>query len=182
VEYDQFWELKRKGFSTQKALHATGVDEAAAHDIATLWVDIVESDDACERDVLLPGVVDALSDLASYADIMLLSARRDSALLGRELDALGLLKFFTHWETVSPLSGVGSSKAERLAHHGACCYVGDTESDLSAAQKADIPFYLLCTGQRSREFFEQNAQIVLPQTIYGHFQHVANDIKHDLLS
>jgi phosphoglycolate phosphatase-like HAD superfamily hydrolase len=182
TEYDRFWDLKRRGSSTQKALRATGIDEKTTHAIAACWVDIVETRDACERDVLLPGVVDALSDLTSHADVMLLSARRDSSLLEYELNALGLLQFFTHWETVSPSAGVGNAKAERLRYRKACCYVGDTESDLLAAQAASLPFYLLCTGQRSKEFFEQNSQMVVPRAIYGNFQHVANDIKHELLS
>ncbi|OXI89577.1 hypothetical protein CFB40_03845 [Burkholderia sp. AU31652] len=182
--HDTFWDLKRNGSSTLKALTATGMDAVQASKVAAAWIDIVESEQASEHDRLLPDVADALRGLAASADLMLLSARRNAALLERQLVSLDLLKFFPIWETVSPLGGVSNSKAQRLVHHGACCYVGDTESDWSASVAAALPFYLLSTGQRSNSFFEthflnlENA----PPVIYGNFQHVADAIKHDILS
>ncbi|NHV27414.1 HAD family hydrolase [Burkholderia sp. D-99] len=182
--FDTFWNLKRNGSSTLKALTVTGVDEVPASKIAATWIDIVESEQASEHDRLLPDVADALRGLATSADLMLLSARRNAALLERQLVSLDLLKFFPIWETVSPLGGVGNSKAQRLVHHGACCYVGDTESDWSASVAAALPFYLLSTGQRSNSFFETHFRDLenAPPVIYGNFQHVADAIKHDLLS
>lgn len=159
--HDEFWHLKRDGLSTQKALCATGINEVAANDIARRWIEIVESDAACEQDVVLPGVVNALTDLNLHANLLLLSARRDSALLGRQLDSLGLSKFFLHWETVSPLSGVGASKAERLRHHGARCYVGDTESDLAAALTAEIPFICCARGNATESSLNE-----MPKSLY----------------
>ena len=73
-------------------------------------IDIVESEQASEHDRLLPDVADALRGLAASADLMLLSARRNAALLERQLVSLDLLKFFPIWETVSPLGGSAIQK------------------------------------------------------------------------
>jgi len=178
VDYGRIWTLKRDGLSTKDALIATDIDPAAARRVALSWTEIVETAAACDKDILLPGVREALTTMVARADLLLLSARRSFGALERQLKSLNLLQFFVHVETVSPLSGASTAKAESLRRHRACCYIGDSESDLAAAEAAGIPFYLLCTGQRSRAFFERT---LAPRTIHDSLLDVASMVGQEML-
>jgi phosphoglycolate phosphatase-like HAD superfamily hydrolase len=178
--FDEFWALKRGGETTVAALLATGVGEALANQAAKSWIEIVESEMACRHDRLLPDVFEALRALSVSADLMLLSARRDAALLQRQLISMDLLRFLQKWETVSPLVRPGEAKAHRLIHHGACCYVGDTEGDWRASKTAQIPVFLLSTGQRSRSFLKRQLAQSRPLSVFSGFKYVANSIRYGI--
>jgi phosphoglycolate phosphatase-like HAD superfamily hydrolase len=178
--FDEFWALKRGGGTTVAALLATGVGEAVANQVAKSWIEIVESEKASRHDRLFPNVVEALRALSVSANLMLLSARRDAALLQHQLISMDLLRFFQKWETVSPLVRPGEAKALRLIHHGACCYVGDTEGDWRASTTAQVPGFLVSTGQRSRSFLKRQLAENRPLCVYSDFKYVANSIRYGI--
>jgi phosphoglycolate phosphatase-like HAD superfamily hydrolase len=69
-----------------------------------------------------------------------------------------------------------------MRQHAARCYVGDTESDLAASIAAQLPIYLVSSGQRSREFLDQRAAQKGTRPSFENFAEALNKVKDELLS
>lgn len=108
-------------------------------------------------DAVFDDAIQLLERLRPKSRLFLLSARRDPDLFHRQIAALGLARLFDIIEVVKSGKDAAQRKAVRLRSHGAVCYVGDTESDMEAAQQAGCPMYVVSTGQRSRSFLERAA-------------------------
>ncbi|MDR5751443.1 MULTISPECIES: HAD hydrolase-like protein [unclassified Caballeronia] len=155
ASYEQFWQLKRNGATTQAALVATGVEEGQARVVGEAWVECVETWRHMQQDAVFEGVLPLLQSLRGRVSLFLLSARREPDLFSREVASLGLAELFDSTEVVRSGKDAGRRKADRLREHKALCYFGDTESDMEAAALAGVPIYLVSTGQRSRSYLER---------------------------
>ncbi len=179
TSFVKFWQLKRNGYSTMQALVKTGIGYEDSIKISRSWIHIVETEEACRNDFIFPGVIDSLTDLCSSADLMLLSARRNASILESQLLSMGIIDKFVTWETVLPTNGVSEAKALVLRYKGACCYVGDTESDFSASLLASIPFYAVSSGQRNRSFLQKKFD-TSGNPIFSKFKHVTNKLIYEI--
>lgn len=150
--YDRFWDLKRNGATTFQALCGTGVESPIADRLAQRWIELIETWECICKDRVMPGVVDSLRELSSHADLLLLSARQDAFIFDRQIITLGLKQHFQRCQAVPVGRSAVAAKASYLRQHEARCYIGDTESDAEAAAEANIPIYLVSSGQRSEYF------------------------------
>jgi phosphoglycolate phosphatase-like HAD superfamily hydrolase len=186
VEYDAddaFWQLKRDGATTVDALVQTGLDEARARAVSQAWVERVETWPHMQCDELFEGVTQLLERLKPKARLFLLSARQDADLFQRQIAALGLRPLFDIVEVVQSGKEASRQKALRLRAHAAVCYVGDTESDMDAAEQASLPMYVVSTGQRSRSFLERAAarrQAAMP--IFEELASAIHEVEREFLS
>jgi|GEM_PF-633903 phosphoglycolate phosphatase-like HAD superfamily hydrolase len=186
VEYasdDAFWRLKRDGATTIDALVATGIEEARARAVSHAWVERVETWPHMQCDELFAGVVPLLERLKSRSRLLLLSARREPDLFRRQVSDLGIAQLFDFVEAVQSGNEAAQRKALRLRAHGAACYVGDTESDMDAAEQAGVPMYVVSTGQRSRSYLERAAarrQAAMP--IFEELAGAIHEVEREFLS
>ncbi|GGD69272.1 HAD family hydrolase [Caballeronia grimmiae] len=186
VEYDSddaLWQLKRDGATTIDALVATGLDEARARAVSQAWVERVETWPHMQRDELFASVVPLLERLKPKSRMLLLSARREPELFHRQVADLGIARFFDFVEVVKSGKEAAQRKALRLRAHGAMCYVGDTESDMDAAEQAGVPIFVVSTGQRSRSFLERAAarrQAAMP--IFEELAGAIHEVEREFLS
>ncbi|MAL41483.1 HAD hydrolase-like protein [Thalassospira sp.] len=146
------WHKKREGFSTQKALEDVGLSQAKATEISHAWLKDIEAPFWLSLDTLFPNTLGVLESFrGSGGKLILLTARQNRLLLLQQLLRLGIHRYFDDIECVSPFAAV-DEKAGVLSSQDVDCFVGDSETDFSAAQKAGIPFYAVSTGQRSSTF------------------------------
>jgi len=179
-EFDNFWALKRNGSTTIGALCETGVEKAEAENLARRWVENVETWECIQQDRVFPGVFEALAMSSQRVDLLLLSARQNAQMFKRQIGVLGLDGYAKYREVVFAGADVANAKSLVLKKYGARCYIGDTESDLIAAIKAQIPIYLVSTGQRSAEFLRMNAGSSETIQVFDAFEFAINAAINDL--
>jgi phosphoglycolate phosphatase-like HAD superfamily hydrolase len=178
--FDDFWTLKRNGSTTIDALRETGVDKIASEMLAKGWVENVESWECMQQDRLFPGVLESLSGLSQRTDFLLLSARRNAQMFKRQVSELGLDAFAKYREVVYANSDVASAKAVYLRQYGAECYIGDTEADVAAASQANVPIYLVSTGQRSAAFLHTVVRGSENIKVFDTFEFALNEATRNL--
>ena len=154
VDASAFWAAKRQGSSTQSALAAQGVGLPVAETIAAQWSDMIETPYWLGIDRLFDDVVTTLASLkAAKWRCVLLTARARRHWLHQQLSRLRLAPYLNQVIVVPP-QGAGKAKADALARLRPVGFIGDTESDLSAAVAAGTEFVALDRGQRSAEFLQ----------------------------
>lgn len=151
----RFWSLKRGGANNIAALRSLAYDEPTISAATQLWNGLIETAEWLQRDVVLPGVVEGLIQLATLGyERHLLSARHQPHHAHEQLRTLGLTHLLEAVSFVAP-SSASSAKAEYLLAHPCALFVGDAESDFAASQLSDTPFIAVSTGQRSAEYLAQ---------------------------
>ena len=148
---ERWWDAKRDGADTERALCELGFAPEPARELAAAWRARIEDPATLRLDPLLPGVVDALEALA--APPLVLTARRYADRVQEQFRALGLDRLANGLVVVDPAEAA-EAKGRALREHGARAFVGDTESDAEAARLAGVAFAAVCTGQRSRAYLE----------------------------
>lgn len=155
-----FWELKRGRRpmgDVLAACEAGGMSEATYR---ALWIERIEADAYLGLDRPLPGVREALADLAKARPLVVVSLRqRPEGLLG-QLGALGLSQFFRDVLVASPVGGEGwEAKLGLLRASGrvgpGAAIVGDTEIDIRAGKAAGLRTVAALGGIRSRALLER---------------------------
>ncbi len=168
---ESFWYNKREGGSTFQTLMQTGLSSEQAKEISTEWVELVESPYWLGYDQVLAGVNDALKDLCRQgAALFLVTARKDEKFFLNQVRILKLDQYFSGMFCVRPTEAA-SCKAEILATITPKYFIGDTESDLNAAEKCGTDFVAVSCGQRSHAFMSLIAQPVfrdLPHFLSTH--------------
>ena len=150
-----FWRAKRSGKTTLEALHLQGLETKRATQASTIWIEEIEGKRWLVLDELFPDVFEALKQLGERNSLILLSARRDADALFWQLKQLGLSSILSEIITVPPTQAI-QRKAEALVSLQPAVFVGDTESDLKAAQQAEIPFIAVSCGQRSKNYLRKH--------------------------
>ena len=151
LDRKKYWELKRDNISWNELLPMSGLEVNNRGDYLELFIDRIESLEELYRDELF---VDSLSTL------YLLSLRRNSDALDKQIEKLGIGCFF---EKI--LSGHSDTKEGTLLKKADIIkqtidnpedsiIVGDTEADVSAAQQLNATSIALLSGIRSKEFLK----------------------------
>jgi phosphoglycolate phosphatase-like HAD superfamily hydrolase len=147
----RYWAAKREGASNLVALRALG--HAAPEARAAAWNRNIEHWPWLGYDRLLPGVAGALAALArDEIRVVVLTARSQPFFLRQQLDRLGLTPHLDALLVVPPRDAV-AAKAAALRELKALAFIGDTESDADAADRAGTPFLALDGGMRSSAFW-----------------------------
>ncbi|WP_281051514.1 HAD family hydrolase [Thauera sp. GDN1] len=168
LDIEAFWSAKRAGESTTKAMCSQGVDATTAAKLSKLWVTQVETDVWLRMDRLLPGVMRSLRDAREQGfQLHLLTARANERALRRQLCWLSLAPLFDHVEVVRPREA-SQEKANYLHTVTPVAFIGDSESDESAADLAQVRFLAVTRGQRSKAYLQTHTNLC------------ALDIKSDL--
>ena len=149
LDRTRFWRFKRGGMNTAAALARLGYGTDLVETVARGWPDQMETDLWLDQDRALPGVTRVLGRLrADGARIAVITARRRAEGAKRSLAAAHLSDFVDDVSAVAPAEAA-AAKARRLRELGAEWFVGDTDSDGTAARAAGVPFVAVSTGQRS---------------------------------
>jgi phosphoglycolate phosphatase-like HAD superfamily hydrolase len=141
MSLDRFWRAKRRATPWVRLLG----EAADTPRFLSIWAGRIEAPDMLALDRLHPGVDRALARLAEAGfEAVLITARRDSAALHRQLADLGLAKRFAH-----VVATHGQPKASALAALGRVdAWIGDTEEDVAAARSHGAPVIAVTNGIR----------------------------------
>jgi len=159
---EPFWALKREGATTAGALRQLGFAADAVEAVARLWRERMESHAwlACDR--ALPDARAVLRELSGQGvSVFLLTARRRSEGVWVSLAGAELVDLVQDVVVVDP-SASARAKAEVLRERAPAGFVGDTESDGEAAERAGVAFVAVSTGQRSETYLRAHGHAVAP--------------------
>jgi len=154
---DRYWAAKREGASNLVALRGLGHPAPAAR--AAAWARDIEHWPWLGFDRLLPGVAEALA--ARRHRIIVLTARREPVFAHQQLDRLGLARWLDDVIVVPP-TAAADAKARHLQALKPVAFVGDAETDATAARAAGLPFIAVECGMRSAAFWQRHGVAALP--------------------
>lgn len=161
LDRKKYWELKRDNISWNELLPMSGLEVNNRGDYLELFIDRIESLEELYRDELFVDSLSTLKKLSSNGNkLYLLSLRRNSDALDKQIEKLGIGCFF---EKI--LSGHSDTKEGTLLKKADIIkqtidnpedsiIVGDTEADVSAAQQLNATSIALLSGIRSKEFLK----------------------------
>lgn len=161
LDQKKYWELKRDNISWNELLLISGLEVNNRDDYLKLFIDRIESLEELYRDELFVDSLSTLKKLSSNGNkLYLLSLRRNSDALDKQIEKLGIGRFF---EKI--LSGHSDTKEGTLLKKADIIkqtidnpedsiIVGDTEADVAAAQQLNATGIALLSGIRSKEFLK----------------------------
>jgi phosphoglycolate phosphatase-like HAD superfamily hydrolase len=154
VSPDEMWAAKREGSSNLSVLGKLGIRKELLEKIDLAWRDQIESPYWLDMDQPFLDSRNCLCKLLEMSyELCLVTARRNEFLLRYQITNLGIAKFFSRIIRVNPFNAV-KEKAQILKEIGPTCFIGDSETDFEASDLAEIKFYAVTTGQRSRLFLK----------------------------
>lgn len=161
LEMYEYWKLKRANAPWSQILQLSGVDPELESEFLKPFIERIESDYELMQDELFPGSLTTLDRLSKRHDLYLLSLRRNSQALERQVDNLGIRQYFQqilvgHSDTKE---GVLKKKADviraALLELEDLVVIGDTEADIAAAKQLNATSVALRSGIRNDEFLEK---------------------------
>lgn len=152
LDADEYWRLKRQGYSNRAAMRSLGVDEKRNEALALLWEHAIEDIPWLGFDALLPGALETLCRWRAQGHTLhLLSARRNHVHAHQQLLVLGL-DCFDSVDFVDPFEQ--RAKQAMLTALRLDVYIGDTERDAQCADDAGVPPRLVSSGLRDAMYLE----------------------------
>lgn len=150
IDTSDLIQFKRQNKNNVDYLVSKSVSKELAIKIQAKWIQNIEKDVYLELDVLYP---DALNDLDKYSkdyDLILITARNNKEGLYQQINKFGLKKYFKEIFVVPSNQNSSISKSEILKQEKATRFVGDTLSDKTAADIAQIQFIHAPNGFHSK--------------------------------
>jgi phosphoglycolate phosphatase len=166
---DVFWEAKRHKTPEEEILRQSGLDAGAAEAFRRLKLERIEATRYLALDLLQPGIVPVLEQLASTHTLILVTLRNSRRQLEAQLEQLGLTVFFP-----LVLSGNESEsegwrvKCGLIQRHFPALdpvdwLIGDTETDVLAGKHLGLRTAAVTNGIRTKERLEAlHPDVILP--------------------
>jgi phosphoglycolate phosphatase-like HAD superfamily hydrolase len=153
---DYWWELKRNGYNTEKALSEIGYSDAKS--IAVKWIHNIENQLFCLLDKAFMDSVSSFKYLKAVYDfnLIILTARKSAFQVSQCIRSYGFTEYIDDLVVVNP-TDVVQEKKHYLKKIKPLLYVGDSELDHSAAIHSNTRFVAVTRGQRSRAFLEKSS-------------------------
>lgn len=155
LERSIYWNLKRKKTKWPELLPMSKLPINIEEDYLSQFISKIEAPEYLKLDTLFPDTISVLRSLSAQYECYLVSLRRNEQNLLRELDDLGVRKYF-----VQILSGHSETdgydkKIEIIGEvlKGALgVIIGDTEADVIAGKTLGIKTIALSSGIREEKF------------------------------
>ena len=148
-----WWELKRNGNTTEKALNLIGVTDSLL--IAKEWIRIIEEPFCCSLDTPFIDSLISIQFLRKIQyNVIILTARNSRLSVLQSIFRFGFNDHIEDLIIVNPRNSV-SEKTNYLKKIKPILFIGDTESDFQASLNSNIDFTALSRGQRSTTFLEK---------------------------
>lgn len=155
---DDWWKLKRNGFTTQKALIELGFSNAKA--IADQWIQEIEKSvwGFLDRPFQDSGPTLEYLKTEHNTRITILTGRKCRYQVSQALYTYGFDEYIDDLIVVNPLR-ILEEKSDHLSKIKPFAYIGDSEIDYLSATRTGVRFVALTRGQRSRNFLDKTGNM-----------------------
>lgn len=146
---------KAEGCNNKDWLRNNNVEGDLIKQINNRWIELIEQEQYLDGDLLYPGVREHLMNLSLHNALFLITARNNNQNAERQINKLGIREFFDKIAIVPSTSKTSEAKALLLREYRVDEFIGDTESDMKAAELANCQFKAVMDGFRSPSFWNQ---------------------------
>ena len=146
---------KAEGNNNKDWLRMHNIKDELVNRINNRWIELIEHDKYLQYDFLYPGVREYLSNLSKNNMLFLITARNNRLNTENQIEKLGIRDFFDNVAIVPSTTRTSEDKARFLKKYRVDEFIGDTESDLKAAESANCQFKAVINGFRSLDFWKQ---------------------------
>lgn len=169
----QFWEMKRSEMKDEEIYGVTG--HILTDDTTALKAELLEKDEYLGMDKVHDGVLPFLNEIKDKHELVLVTVRKDSEALNRQLDRSGLCDFFTAILCTGPLAAgqKGYEKKIKLIQDRfpgldvkATYIIGDTEADIKCGRQLGIKTVGVLSGLRNYAAMKKLAPDLIIPFIY----------------
>lgn len=155
ISLQDYLEYKREGFNTESYLIHKGINTDFAKIISKKWMQLIEKESYLNLDNLYFDSLPFLEKSFTDFDLILITARNNSAMAFSQIKKLGINKYFKYIFVVNNGAKSSASKVDILRTYNPLVIIGDTEVDYETAVSLNIKFHGLNRGFRSKLFWQQ---------------------------
>ncbi len=154
LDIESYWQLRRQGLGIADIWKGSPKSQLKHYE--TLWLSQIEEPAYLRYDRLQPMAAATLGRLATRCRLVLTTMRHNPTTLLSQLESLELLPFFESWLCRGDLSEASSARENLIRRDSKfdkrkSIVVGDTESEITAGRRLNIPSVAVASGIRSRE-------------------------------
>ncbi len=155
---DAYWHLKRQRTGWAAILAQSGLAETNVAAFEAKFVELIELPESLGFDVMFPETVPVLTRLSATYRTTLVSLRASATALRAQLAVFALTPFFDTIEMSPPGEDPAFAKARLIRKtvpaDDPAVVIGDTESDIAAANALGYTSIAVCSGIRDRDLLE----------------------------
>ena len=156
VHIDKYWEMKRHKIKRDILLKESNF-QGLYNEFLSNWITLIEQDSYLALDILKPDVHKTLLNWQKIAErIIIVTMRHNKETLINQLKSLYIYDVVDDVITCSPLESASKYDAVKHLHFKSAVFIGDTEEDMSAAQKLKIPSIGVLNGLRDRKYLHSD--------------------------
>ncbi len=156
---DAYWHLKRQGTAWAEILAQSGLADGSVAAFEAKFVDLIELPDNLGFDVLFPDTIPVLTRLAATYRCTLVTLRSSPTALRAQLAVFALTPFFDSIENdpagVDPAFQKARLIRRTVPDDDPGVVIGDTESDVAAANALGYLSIAVSSGIRDRDVLER---------------------------
>lgn len=158
ISKKEYWDHKRANASWDTILKASDLSSENIELFLQKFISEIEKPKNLEIDTLIKNAKDILANVSSSTDCYLISLRRNADNLLNQLKFLGIDQYFAGIKS-GHTDGKGHALKSDIINElpkteHRILVIGDTESDILAAQKVDAQSVAVLSGIRNRELIE----------------------------
>ena len=168
LDLELFWQLKREGLNNLEALAKFQISEEMAQLLAMKWIHEIEQPQWLALDIVSYEGIAALQKWNAFGySVIIITARSCSENVIAQISNSCLASLIADVAVVEPRMAA-DPKAEIIRSRRVMAYIGDTESDFSAAQRAGVLFAGVSCGQRSlNRLAQMGVKPVFPDPLHA---------------
>jgi phosphoglycolate phosphatase-like HAD superfamily hydrolase len=159
LQKEAYWHLKRSKTTWPEILKASQLSPDLTDNFLSIFISKIEQPEYLQLDTLFPDAIATLENTSTLYQCYLVSLRRNESNLIREVDNLGISKYFkkilsAHSESDGSDKKIELIKAELTQAKGDLI-IGDTEADVKTGQALNLTTVAVLSGIRDRQFVEK---------------------------
>ena len=148
-------QIKSEGKNNIDWLLSKGFSESEAKTINTEWISLIENESFLHDDTLYTDTKSIIALMSKENDLYIITARNNKKSALKQIHDLGISQYFSEIVVVPSQKDTPELKKSELLRLGIDVFIGDTESDYLAAEKAGCIFYAVDFGFRTKKFLQK---------------------------
>lgn len=154
LDIDLYWDMKRSKITRDIVLEKSNY-KSTYNNFLTQWLENIESEQYLYYDELKPNVINVIRSWKKYSNkIILLTMRNNKENLYKQLENLKIKDIFDEIIICKCQENYGKYEFVKDIKFERAIVIGDTEHDVTLAEKLNIKCIAVANGLRKREFLK----------------------------
>lgn len=168
LPFSTYWNHRRSRRSNLEVLMLSGLNGSEKGRAEQGWSNLIESPHMLINDKLLPSVRDWLDRMHLIVDFVLVTLRSNESALENQLELLDISNFFLQVMVVPNQNNAAMAKVRAVQEarvDGVIAWIGDTETDMKAAELIGTRGIGVTSGIRSSDALREAGALEIYQDV-----------------